>query len=294
MSELISGSMIDHWLRCQRLYHYQHDRMIAPKETDWPLAVGRAGHGVLSAYYEALAISGNHREAREAALEMAGWRADVLGHDQKALAYVLPLIEYYWAVNAEDVLRWRIVEVEAEHRAPRAGWTLVGTSDLVVVDLATGDRVVIDHRFLMEFYTRAQARLDPQPVRYALLLRAAGQPVTHILRNMISTKPVSALPNAAKSERVKRIPLELTERRAETVNRETERAAQQIVAWRSLPIEVRRATAARTVIPGVRYPSCKTCPYAELCEAEAWGEDETAAQIQATKFGPTDYGYQEA
>lgn len=293
MSELISGSMIDHWNRCNRLYHYQHDRLIAPLDTDWPLALGRAGHGVLASYYSALQLGADHGAARDEAVSMAGWRAEVLGHDPKALGHILPLIEWYWAAHAGDAAAWEVLGVELQQRVPRDGWTYVATVDLLVRELSTGQIVAIDHRFLATFYTRAQARLDPQGPRYVSALRANGYEVTRFVRNLVGTQPVAAS-KRGQAERVKRIPLDFTARRLEIVARETGTAAQQILAWRQLPLEVRPQLAGRTVIPGDRYPSCKTCPFVELCEAEAWGEDDRAAELQATKFGPTDYSYAEA
>lgn len=290
MTELISGSMIDHWNRCQRLYFYSHDRLIAPLDTGWPLALGRAGHGVLASYYAALLGGAEHGAAREEAVSMAGWRAEVLGHDPKALGTVLPLIEWYWAAYAADATTWEVVGVELQVRAPMAGWTYVATVDLLVRDRVTEELIAVDHRFLVSFYTRAQARLDPQGPRYVTALRANGYEVTRFLRNLVGTQPVAAS-KRGQAERVKRIDLDFTARRLEIVGRETNTAAQQILAWRQLPVEVRPQLARRTVIPGDRYPSCKTCPFVELCEAEAWGEDDRAAELVATKFGPTDYSY---
>lgn len=291
MTPLISGSMIDHWRRCQRQYHYAHDRKIAPKETAWPLALGRAGHGVLASYYGQLQLGETHAAAVSEAVSMAGFRADVLGHDQKALGYVLPLIEYYWATHAEDWRKWEILGVEMEMRVERAGWTFIGTVDLLVREKDTAALAAVDHRFLTEFYTAAMARLDPQGPRYAIAARAAGWQVTRMIRNMVNTTPLSALAKVNKG-RTKRVLLDLTQRRIEIVNAETERTAQQIVAWQTLPLESRAQLATRTVIPGARYPSCSTCPFLDLCTVESWGED--ASELLAAKYGPTDYGNWEA
>ena len=290
VTELISGSMIDTWRRCVRLYNYQYDRQIAPRETDWPLALGRAGHGVLASYYSSLQLGADHGAARDEAVSMAGWRAEVLGHDPKALGHILPLIEWYWAEHAGDASVWEVLGVELQVRVPQAGWEYVATVDLLVRDRRTGELIAVDHRFLVSFYTRAQARLDPQGARYVNALRATGHDLTRFTRNLIGTQPVAAA-KRGQADRTKRIPLDFTARRLEIVQRETAGAAQQILAWRQIPVELRPQLAGRTVIPGDRYPSCKTCPFAELCEAEAWGEDDRAAELVATKFGPTDYSY---
>lgn len=288
MTELISGSQLDAWSRCQRLYYYSHDRRIAPKETGWPLALGRAGHSVLAAYYAELATGRGHAAAMEEAEGLAAWRMDVLGQDPKALGYIMPMVRYHWAAHATDVAAWEIIEVEAEYRVPRAGWTYVATIDLIVRDRTTRQLVVVDHRFLTSFYTRAMARHDPQMARYALAVRQAlGEPVTLVIRNMISTEPLAAAAKANRG-RTKRIPVELTQRRIEIVAGEAERTAHEILAWRQLPMASRGQLARRTVIVGDRYPSCATCEFVKLCQAEAWGEDTT--QLEAAEYGPSDYG----
>jgi hypothetical protein len=295
VTELISGSMIDHWRRCQRQYHYAHDRKIAPRELPWPIALGRAGHGVLASYYSSLQGGAGHLEARQEALDMAGFRADILGHDQKALAIALPLVDYYWAVHAADAVRWEVLAVEHEVRVERGDWIFVATLDLAVREREPFGRVlVVDHRFLTEFYTYAMARLDPQLPRYVVALRQSGHPADDAVRNMISTKPVGASTAKADRGKVRRVPLEVTQRRLEIVNAETERTAREILAWRAIPEAARPSLAARTVLPGERWPSCKTCPFLDLCTAEAWGETEQAAELVATKYGPTDYGNWEA
>jgi hypothetical protein len=298
VSELISGSQIDAWNRCQRKYHYAHDRKIAPRETSWPLAIGRAGHGVLASYYGALAAGLSHPEAVETAEGAASFKAAVLGHDEKALGHVMPLIRYAWAHWAEDAHRWQVLEVELERRIDRGDWTYIFTLDALVEtrapmpksEIPVGSTVAVDHRFLASFYTREMASHDPQLARYALGLRQSlGRPVVHTIRNMINSQPGGAV---QRSSRVKRVEVTLTQRRIEIVNGGTERTAQEIVAWRSLSMEARGILARRTEIPGDRYPSCATCEFFKLCRAEGWGEDTT--ELVAAEYGPTDYGNWEA
>lgn len=288
MAELISGSQLDAWNRCQRLYHYAHDRRIAPIETSWPLALGRAGHSVLAAYYSTLQLGATHAEAVEEAEGNAAWRAEVLGQDQKALGYVMPRVRSYLAAYLADASRWQVLEVEREYRVERAGWTYIMTIDLVVAPSAGGQLVAVDHRFLMSFYTVAMARHDPQLPRYALAIeQATGSPVPTAVRNMISTHP-NAMTSANQAARTKRVPVDLTPRRLEIVNIATERTAQEILAWRQLPMSSRAQLARRTEIPGDRYPSCQTCEFFTLCTAEGWGED--ATDLEAREYGPSDYG----
>src|SRR3954471_19190571 len=84
MSTDISGSMIDHWNRCQRQYHYHHDLGLQPKELPHPIQVGRAGHALLESYYRARIDGQNHAEATRTVEGEAAWRAAVLGQDHAA------------------------------------------------------------------------------------------------------------------------------------------------------------------------------------------------------------------
>lgn len=291
MSEPISGTQLDHWRRCNRLYHYAHDRKIMPRELPWPLAVGRAGHEILAYYYQARQAGSPHEEAQQESRSWTSYGIDVLGHDPKVTGFALAVAGYYWATIGADP-GWVYVAVEQEVRNERAGWTFVMTADLLAAPAAGGDLEVWDHRFLYDPYPAAMVRADPQLPRYAAAVGPAmGTTVTRVVRNMISTAPIAALAKANRG-RVRRVGVDLTPERMLTVQVETDRTAAEIVAWRGLDPAIRSQLAVRTFIPGERYPSCSTCSFFKLCTAEAWGEA-GAAELQAKEYVPSDYGYQE-
>jgi len=295
MVELISGSQLDDWRRCPRRYYYAHDLHIMPAETDWPLAVGTAGHSVLATYFAGLQLGMSHQEAAQDARSTAAWRADVLEPaSAKAILYALSLAERYWATYASDPSTFTVLAVEHPVRWPRGGWTFAGTIDLLVQrEGGGGIPEVWDHRFLYDPYPAEQARLDPSLVRYALAYGAMmRRPIDVAARNMVSTAPEAALAKANRG-RVKRVQTDITDARRQLVTREMDRTALEILAFRAQAPEYRPVAAVRTVIAGERYPACVTCPFVKLCTLEAWGEREKAAELKAEKFVPSDYGYQE-
>lgn len=290
MTELISGSQLDAWRRCNRLYHYAYDLQIAPIETPWPLAVGKAGHEMAATYYAARQLGAGHAEAAEQVQEQVSFNADILQKDPKVLHFALRTVGYYWAAIGAGQEALSIVDVEWPVQQERAGWTYAATLDLLV-RTDGGELQVWDHRFLYDPYGPDMARLDSQLPRYvAAAMQATGEIITAGVRNMVSTAPMAALAKANRG-RVKRIRVDFTPERLMIVGQETDRTAQQILAWRSLPLEMRGQLAGRTVIPGERYPACKTCPFFKLCIADGWGEDTT--KMRAEQFGPSDYGYEE-
>jgi PD-(D/E)XK nuclease superfamily protein len=289
MTEIVSGTQLDHWNRCQRLYYYAHDLQIAPIEVPWPLAVGKAGHVMLATYYNARQLGADHATAAEMVREQVSFEADIMQRDPKVLGFALRCVGYYWAkVGAEDGLL--IVGVEWPARQERDGWIYAATLDLLVRSATTGELEVWDHRFLYDPYGPEMARLDSQLPRYITAASAvSGEIVRTGVRNMTSTAPEKELAKANRG-RVRRVQVDTTPTRLMIVGSETDRTARQILAWRQLPLEV-RAQATRTVIPGERYPACKTCSFFNLCVADGWGED--TSKLRAEKFGPSDYGYEE-
>ena len=290
MTEIISGTQLDHWRRCQRLYHYAHDLQLAPLEVPWPIAVGKAGHGMLATYYAGRQLGADHATAEAQVREQVGFEADILQRNPKVLGFALRSVGYYWASIGAGQESLSIVDVEMPVRQARDGWTYAATLDLLI-RTAAGELEVWDHRFLYDPYTAAMARLDSQLPRYVTAASAAtGELIGAGVRNMVSTAPEKELAKANRG-RVKRIRVDITPTRQVIVGMETDRTAHQILAWRQLPLEVRAGAAVRTVIPGERYPACKTCPFFELCIADGWGED--TSTLRAEKFGPSDYGYEE-
>jgi hypothetical protein len=263
--------MIDHWNRCQRLYYYNHDLGLQPRELSYPIQRGRDGHAIFEAYYRARINGQDHAEAMSTTEGEISWRVNVLGQDRKSMVEAAGLVRYYWATTAEDGAKWEFIAAEHEKKIDFGNWTYVSTVDLLARERKTDELVIWDHRFLWEPYSKKMVAREPQLPRYAL----ANRPITRARRNMVSTKPLAQIAKANHG-RVKRVDVAFTQRRLEIVNAEMQRTAQQILAWRQLPIESRGQLATRSVVPGDKLGSCEQCPMQKLCDAEAWGEDTSA------------------
>jgi len=278
---VVSGSELDTFLRCRMLHTYQFGLHLEPRGKSRALEIGTAGHALLMPYYRALASGSSHAEAMGQAEALASWQAISAGVRPDLMDFALWLVRIYWAAYPFDTKDWRIVEVEQTYRVELDGYVYAATIDLLVED-SEGLRIV-DHRFLGRFYEEEMAAIDPQLPRYVLALQAAGRRVTGATRNMVLTGASSM--RAAK--RVSRLPVPIDGFRLATALMERDRVAGELIAWRQIPLDVRRRIAPRTFYA----PMCRQCDFKVPCSLSATGEDDSAILDQ--HYVPSTYGYSE-
>jgi hypothetical protein len=282
----VSGSAIDAYSRCLRKYFYAHDLGLERAVTSESIALGRAGHALLMPYYRALHAGADHPQAMamaEAAARFGDLELDTDSRNPPPVARALDLVRLYWAVHASDAVLFEVLEVEVAHRVDMGGWTYAWTTDLLLADRQTGELVLLDHRFLGDPYDPHLLYIDPQLPRYAIGYAAAGRRIGLAWRNQIITHK-----GWYKSEplrRIRREPVDVSPARLERARVELLLGAQRVLAWRELPVEVRRQTATRSWDP----LSCRYCPFRKPCAVEARGED--ATEILETEFRKSSYGY---
>lgn len=282
----VSGSTIDAHVRCLRKYHYAHDLGLERAVTSESIALGRAGHALLMPYYRALYAGADHPQAMamaEAAAQYEDLELEADSRNPPPVDHALELVRLYWAVHASDAQRYEVLEVEAEHRVDMGGWVYGWRTDLLVRERDTGRLVILDHRFLGKPYDTSLLVIDPQLPRYALAHGMIGQPVTEAWRNMVITH--KGWYKAEPLRRIRREPVDVSPARLERARVELLLGAQRVLAWRQLPLEVRRQTAVRSWDA----LSCQYCPFRKPCAAEAAGRDPT--EILETEFQRSTYGY---
>lgn len=252
------------------MYDYRYNRQLVPVRPQGDArTLGTAGHLLLACYYRARMSGSSHTEAQQQAENFADYEAAVAGIEPSIMAEALSCCRTYWAFYPSD--DWTILAVEAEYRHGPFACTV----DLIVEE--QGEIAIVDHRFLARPYDESLAVLDPQPVRYADILRRNGVPVQRAYRNMISTAT-----SKAQRHKISRLPLPLTPARFERVGADVTPTLLRVQQLRSGMHPLRTWNA----------QVCKSCDYLVPCSLDAEGQsDETYLALNYKRS--TRYGYTE-
>lgn len=264
----VSHSEVESWLLCQRRWFYGYARNLERVRTSNALARGILGHAVLATFYQAVKDGATVQEAVELAWKTyeEGWKPDIDDRSHMSLENVL-----IWYFDNEPYVRrgWQVLAVERDFLVP------IGTEpeDEIelpfVIDLVCFDRkgrmVVIDHKFLFDFYGDSGVELQPQIPKYMGGLEEMGQEPYRGEYNMIRTRPLAKTHTAV--DRVNQLSLVPTRARIDRTMHEHLVASRQIQAAKALPID----TLEETVLRSANEHICKNCSFRDLCSADLRG-----------------------
>lgn len=206
----VSYSETSSYLLCKRKWEYGYGRSLKRVTESLSLQLGSAGHKVLEAFYRSILSEGDGRavQSTEAAWEWALAAAEVAYAKEVAGGYVdadnkAPLREiiFDFYLNKETGIEpfvtkgWTIlaVEYEAVLDTYLEDGSIVRTP--VVIDLIVRDPdgkiVVVDHKFLQDFYDYRAASLQPQIPLYIAVLRGKKFKVDYGYYNMLRARKIS-------------------------------------------------------------------------------------------------------
>lgn len=221
MSELtVSHSRVDSYLRCRRQEYYGYALKLRKVAAAPALRLGSAGHHLLDVLYSAVKAGGGTAAKQKAAYPgavKAMW--DELDKmytegfqdiDNRAtLREILenylkrePFIDRGWS---DDKRVRTILAVEKEFRLvwdDETGASYPFIVDLIIRD-PSGRMIVVDNKFVYDFYSIEAAQLMPQLPKYIGALRGLGYKVANEgIYNMIRTRPNSKGDKLKKAEMV--------------------------------------------------------------------------------------------
>jgi hypothetical protein len=197
----ISHSRVESALLCLRKDYYGYHLGLRRKRESDSLAMGTAGHACLDALYSTLLEHG-----KSAAAQRRAWKLGVAAlwskyHELVAEGYQDPApnrwtleecLESYARLEALVQNGWRVLAVEKEFHVR---WNDEGDTINFKVDLIAanpqGKTIVVDHKFVWDYYQPRTVRLQPQLPKYIGMLRFLGYEVESGLYNMIRTRRVS-------------------------------------------------------------------------------------------------------
>jgi hypothetical protein len=274
----VSHSEVDSYLLCRRKHYYGYGLSLERINQSNSLATGTAGHKVLEVFYRTILDGGQTCEEQKDVFE-AGLTAardafaEIVreGYEDASSRARLEdiLFDEEWGYFANEFFvnnGWRILAVEAEYNLlydedSQATYPFV--VDMVVQD-TEGRYVVVDHKFVYDFYTPEQTDLQPQIPKYIGALRALGYEIAYGAYNMLRTRKIKA-PTAENMQYL----LILKPNKERVVNTFMEQlgVAAEIQALKELSIEDQNKRAYRTANKMV----CQSCSFRDICSTELVG-----------------------
>lgn len=275
----VSHSEVESYLLCRRKHFYGYTMSLERKATSTGMSRGSVGHSVLETCYRYV-LSGGSPAGQQARFQDGVDRAyarlkelqrDHLVDDDKHISLEEELFEWYFP-NEPIVRRgWQVLAVEKEFKLEYdtdEHLYLPFVIDLIAYDL-TGAMVIIDHKFLYDFYSYGTTDLQPQIPKYIAGLRALNYDVAYGAYNMLRTRPLKKSSKNNRSDRLQFLELHPSAERVVRSFDEQIWTAREIQALKKLSTEEQERQAFRTANKLV----CQSCQFRDLCAMELEGQD---------------------
>lgn len=274
----VSHSEVDSYLLCRRKHYYGYGLSLERVTQSNSLATGVAGHKILEIFYQTILDLGEtvqeQKNAFDEALRSAQHAYEEIVEDgyedadrRNTLHNILFNEDYGYFANEFLVKNnYRIMAVEAEFNLmydEDTESTYPFVVDLIVQD-PEGRYVVIDHKFVYDFYTPEQTDLQPQIPKYIGALRALNYEIAYGAYNMLRTRKLKE-PTADSNNYF----MILKPNKERVVNTFMEQlgVATEIQALKELSLEEQDKRAYRTANKMV----CQSCSFRDICSTELVG-----------------------
>jgi hypothetical protein len=274
----VSHSEVDSYLLCRRKHYYGYGLSLQRVRESDSLATGVAGHKILESFYRAILNEGHTVEQQQEAFNkgldaaLNTWsdlvKEGYVDGDRRAKLQDILFDREYGYFNHEFFVKkgWRILAVEAEFNLQyddetEAQYPFV--VDMIVQD-PEGNYVVIDHKFVYDFYTPEATDLQPQIPKYIGALRALGHEISYGGYNMLRTRKIKE-PTPQSNNYFMILKPNTT--RITTTFMEQLGVAAEIQALKELPLEDQEKRAYRTANKMI----CQSCSFRDLCSTELMG-----------------------
>lgn len=276
------------------LCEYQHDirfnRSLEPRylSVNTPLGMGILGHEAFEAYYlemlEGSPVETSLKAARAVLEAKISWIQENEPEEFQQLIKIAHLIELFEAY-AEFYRQepFRVLAVEKVYQTNIAPGIEYGLKlDLLVEWLKgidAGELVIIDHKFVYNFKSRAELEMDCQLPKYTKTLRDNGLHVSHSIFNQVRYRELKA---PGPTDVFLRMRMDSSPRKIKNIWAEQRETAEKIK-------ERREGTSDENPVRTLHILACRYCLFQGLCETELDGRDSTSMQI--TDFKDSTYGY---
>lgn len=270
----VSHSEVDSYLLCRRKHYYGYTLSLQRVRESSALAMGTAGHKVLETFYKALLEAGTTHEQQLAAMPQAiAVAGEVIGQLRQEVevpanrANIFDTLEDLYFPNEPLVQEgWTILAVEKQFNLeydPETQAQYPFVVDLIAVN-PDGKTVVIDHKFVYDFYNYEASIMQPQIPKYIGALRALNYKIDYGAYNMIRTRK---LKEADSTSMIQWLDVKPEPQRVKQVFIEQISVANEIQSIKTLTPEDQAGRAYRVANKMV----CQSCSFLDVCRTELSG-----------------------
>jgi hypothetical protein len=260
----VSHSEVDSYLLCRRKHYYGYTLSLQRVKESSALAMGTAGHTVLEAFYTAIiegkdfdtAVGVARETADGLAIEIPANRANIFD----------TLFTYYFPNEPYVKEGYEILAVEKKFNLEydvENSMQYPFVVDLIVKS-PEGKTIVVDHKFVYDFYNYEATIMQPQIPKYVGALRALNHKIDYGMYNMIRTRKLKE-PDAASM--CQQLDVKPESARVTQVFKEQISVASEIQKIKQLEPEQQEATAYRVANKMV----CQSCSFLDICRTELSG-----------------------
>ena len=273
----VSHSEVDSYLLCRRKHYYGYTLGLERVNTSDSLATGSLGHKVLEAFYKKILEAGDTLELQKNAWDV-GLAAALATYEQAVKE------GYESPDNRHDFLEVLFNETYGYFATePYVGHDLICAVEMkfsleydevnesrypFVVDLIVktkaGDFVVVDHKFVYDFYTIDASLLQPQIPKYIGALRGLNYAIAYGQYNMVRTRKIKA-PTVDQMHQTLDVKPNTT-RVVRTFQEQLE-VATEVQALKELSVEEQEKRAWRVANKMI----CQSCSFKDLCISDLIG-----------------------
>ena len=270
----VSHSEVDSYLLCRRKHYYGYTKSLQRVNESSSLAMGSAGHKVLEVFYTTILEAGTTLEAQRGAVakallaaksEMNSLAKEVEIPANRANIFST-LNDIYFPNEPFVNEGWLIQGVEKQFNLeydPENELQYPFVVDLIVVS-PEGKTVVVDHKFVYDFYNYEASIMQPQIPKYVGALRALNYKIDYGMYNMIRTRKMK---ETTYDTMCSLLDVKPEPARVKQVFMEQIGVANEIQAIKKMSEDEQEARAFRVANKMV----CQSCSFLSLCRTELTG-----------------------
>lgn len=291
-TRLISGSEVSTWQTCEMKWFFQFKLGRQPIKLSDALFVGTMGHEALSTYYTLLKDGVDWENAAESMTdfvvrEMAknnehrktGFITSAMASDRNLLIMKLAgILEEYREIAHQDSVNYEVVEVEHMHVS---NGFFAMRLDVLLRERSTNDLVLMDHKFIRNFYQAKQLAMNSQMPRYMkVVIGDREEKVKKGYLNMLRTHEDAV-------QRFDRAVIPYDE------NTATRRLQDQLKVSRKIRAAwgMSNADCLNELTRTFSDYTCKFCPFTEPCMLALAGRKDEMKMELRMNFEKSTYGY---
>lgn len=262
----VSHSEVDSYLLCRRKHYYGYTLSLQRVKESSALAMGTAGHAVLETFYRSI-LDGNNFDV---SLKAAKVKAEELAEEVQIpanRANIFDTLFTYYFPNEPYVLQgYKILGVEKEFSLQYDEENELSYPFVVdlIVESPEGKTIVVDHKFVYDFYNYEASIMQPQIPKYVGALRALNYKIDYGMYNMVRTRKLKE-PDATSMCQL--LDVKPEPERVKQVFTEQIAVASEIQKIKQLSEPEQSAHAYRVANKMV----CQSCSFLDICRTELSG-----------------------